>query len=459
MAQYEQKTDSREFEVANPDQYPNARGGDVRADATEIAIRLWGAARNAPLTWKADSVLVYMIADLVAASGGCVADTAPAVMTANFDGSRQALVASKRIQTSLLEFVACRPGERVGAAILIYQPRSSELTGFSAELAPLALEKARPGQILLPDNVYQRLRDLPGVECRTVSAQDGEGQTGLVELLWTTPEQLALLRDSVGEETQAQSSDRPPVGATMMVDSPFARRGPSTGRVAPAIGSGDFIVKEVSQTASQRASQIPQITQDRAPVFEGLQDSPDTSLTEGLDEFGEQPFLTRTRVILGVVALVLVGVVIAVFFRPTPVAKHPLPLQPDQTVGAENPDRQPAPVASEPETKKPPETEVAKPQAKVPAVVARPPALTKATPDSRVKNKKDNAEEPAPVYEYGGFSQKDIPMLLQKAQSDTGKGDYVIARREYDTILQLAPNNQEARDGLKKLDMIHNERQ
>jgi len=458
MAQYEQKTDSREFEVANPDQYPNARGGDARVDATEIAIRLWEAPRSAPLAWKADSVLVYMIADLVAASGGRVADTALAVMTANFDGSRQALVASRRIQTSILEFVACRPGEPVGAAILIYQPRSSELTGFRPELVQLALEKARPGQILLPDNVSQSLGDLPGIEFRTVPARDADGQTGLVELLWTTAEQLALLRDSVGDETEAQNSDRPPVGATMMVDSPFARRGPSTGRLTPAIGSGDFVFKEVSQTASQRASQIPQITQDRAPVFEGLQVSPDTSLTEGLDEFGEQPFLTRTRVILGVVAFVLVGVVIAVLFRPTPVAKHPLPLQPDQTVGAD-PDRLPVPKASEPETKKPPELEVVKPPAKVPAVVARPPALAKATPDSRVKNKKDNVEEPAPVYEYGGFSQKDIPMLLQKAQTDTGKGDYVIARREYNTILQLAPNNQEARDGLKKIDMIHNERQ
>jgi len=460
MAQYEQKIDSREFEVANPERYPSAWAGDARANAAEIAIRLWGAPRNAPLTWKADSVLVYMIADLVTASGGRVADTALAVMTATFDDSRQALVASKRIQTSLLEFVACRSGERVGAAILIYQPRSSDLTGLSAELVQLALENAKPGQILLPESVSQRLRDFPGIAFRTVPALDGDGQTGLVELLWTTPEQLALLRDSVGDETQPQNSDRPLIGATLMVDSPFARRGPSTGRVAPAIGSGDFVDKQISQTASQRATQTPQITQDRTPVFEGLQDSPDTSLTEGLDEFGEQPFLTRTRVILGVVAFVLVGVLIAVLFRSTPVAKHSLPLQPDETVGAENPDRQPAPVASEPEAKKPPsEPEVVKPQAKVPPVVARPPAPVKATPDSRVKNKKDIAEEPAPVYEYGGFSQKDIPMLLQKAQTDTGRGDYGIARREYNTILQLAPNNQEARDGLKKIDMIHNERQ
>src|ERR1700722_9938381 len=109
MAQYEQKTDSREFEIANPDRSAGSWGGDPSADATDIAIRLWGpekSARGVPLSWNADSVLVYMIADLVTASSGRVGEESSAVMAAHFDGSRQALVAARRIQTSIIEFVA-----------------------------------------------------------------------------------------------------------------------------------------------------------------------------------------------------------------------------------------------------------------------------------------------------------------------------------------------------------------
>jgi hypothetical protein len=459
MAQYEQKTDSREFEVANADQYPGASGGDARADATEIAIRLWGADRSQPLTWKADSVLVYMIADLVGASGGRVAEAALAGLAAQFDGSRQALVAAKRIQTSILEFLACRPGERTGAAILIYQPRSSDLTGFSGELVQLALEKARPGQILLADNVSQRLRDLPGIELRIVVALTGDGQSGLAEVMWTTTERLALLADSVGDEAEPQSSDSPAVGATLIVHSPITRRGSSNEVVPPVVRTGGFVVKDVSETASQRAGSIPHITQDRTPVFEGFRESPSTGFTDGLDEFGERPLITRTRVILGVVVLVLVSALIVVLFRPTQVSKRPLPLQQDQTVGRGSPNRLPT-VTSEPEAKEPqPEPTTVKPQARTPVVVSPPQTPSKSKADNRAKSRKDDSEEPAALEEYGGYSHKDIPELLEFAKTHAGQGNYVKARKEYSIILKLQPKNQEAKDGMRRLDLIPRDQQ
>ena len=457
MAQYEQKTDSREFEVANADQHPSARGGDARADATEIAIRLWSADRSVPLSWNADSVLVYMIADLVGASGGRIAEPALAIMAARFDGSRQALVAAKRIQTSILEFVACRPGERVGAAILIYQPRSSDLTGFSVELIQLALEKAKPGQILLADAVSQRLRDLPGTEFRTVGARGGNEQTGLAELMWAPPERLALLADSVGDVAEPQNSDRAQVDATLIVHSPITRPGPLNKVTPPVMGTGGFIGKDVSETASQRAGQVPDITRDNAPAFEGFQESPSSAFTDGLDEFGERPLITRTRVILGVVALVLVAALIAVLFRPTQVAKHPIPLQPDQTSATEGPDKT-APAASEPEVKKSqPQPTTIKPE--VPVVVSQSPTPSKAKADNHVKSKKDDSEEPAALEEYGGYSQKDIPELLEFAKTHAGQGNYVKARKEYSIILKLQPKNQEAKDGMRRLDLIPRDQQ
>jgi hypothetical protein len=471
MAQYEQKIDSREFEVANPEQYSSAWGADAHADATEIAIRLWGGPRNVPLTWKADSVLVYMIADLVGASGGRVAEASHAVMAAQFDSSRQALVAARRIQTSILEFVACRPAERVGAAILIYHPMSSDLTGFSGELVQPALVKAKPGQILLADNVSQRLRDLPGIEFRNVDARTGDGQTGLLELMWTTQERLALLADSVVDVAEPPSGAGPAMGATLIVNSPgvnspsvnspITRRGPPIEVVPPVMGAADFVVKEGSATASRRASQSPNTAQSRAPVFEELQDSPGNPLTEGLDEFGEQPFLTRTRVILGVVAVVLVGALIAVLFRPTNVSKRPLPPQPEQTGGTETTVTPPRVTEPEPEKQQPePTTAQPQPQAKVPVVVT-PRKPTKPTTDNRDKNKKppEDSAEPAPLEEYGGYSQKDIPALLEFAKTDAGKGNYANARKEYSIILKLQPKNQDAKDGLHRLDIIPSDRQ
>src|SRR5258708_36063612 len=108
MPPYQQKTDSREFEIANTEHYPSASGADARAGGSKIAFRLWIANQTVPRTWKADSVLVFMIADLVAASGGQVAEAGQAVMAAQFASAGQALVAAKRIKASLLEFVGWR---------------------------------------------------------------------------------------------------------------------------------------------------------------------------------------------------------------------------------------------------------------------------------------------------------------------------------------------------------------
>ena len=485
MPPYQQKTDNREFEVANSEPYSGASGGDARAGGSEIALRLWTADQNVARTWKAESVLVYMIADLVAASGGQVAEAEQAVMAAKFDSPRQALVAAKRIQTSILEFVACRPGERAGAAILIYQsrsgqsssnqssssqsgssrPGSSDPSGLSGELARMALEKARPGQILLAENVSQRLRDLPGAEFRTVDGLTEDGPTGLTEWMWTTAERFAELQESVGpdaeqaKKSEFRGNDAPEVGATSIVQSPFARPGTSDQSVRPRETGGD-LAKGGPRTATKREDQIANRTQDRAPGFEGFRESPGGSFGEGLDEFEEPPLFTRARVIFGVVALVLVTAVILVLFRPTKVSKPPLPLQPEQSVGTDSSVHSPAPptsVGSQPAvTPEQAAPSTAEPRVTVP--VASSQTSSKVTADNRVKSKKGNAEESTPV-EVGGFSQRDIHDLLQMAQTDAGAGRYDDARIRYQKVLALQPSNQEAKEGLHKLEIAQKERQ
>jgi hypothetical protein len=475
MAQYEQKTDSREFEVANPEQLRGSWTENVPAEPADIAIRLWGPDRSArSLTWKTDSVLVYMISDLVSASRGRIAEESLPVMAAHFDSSSQALLAARRIQTSILEFLACRPGDRVGGAIVIYVPRTTDPTGLSGEMVRQELRHAKPGQILLAANVSRRLRDLPGIEFVTVpaltvvgdggqteSAESGSTETGLTELVWTTPERVALLRESVGDWSEPQTTDSPAVGATLIVDAPFARREGTNETVPPVARTNDFVMKDSSEAQSLRAAHVLADAQNRKQLSQEFEDSPRSSSTQGA-EFEEQPLFTRTRIILGVVALVLVAAVIAILFRPTQVTRRPPLPQQDQAVGPVSPDNQP-PVPAAPETKvseaktqqsNPPGD---KPVAKGTATVAKPQPPAKPSAGNRVKPTTEAVDEPEISHESGGFTLKDLPQLLKMAQTDAGAGNYAKAKREYQKVLSLQPNNQDAKDGLHKLDLIPTE--
>jgi hypothetical protein len=462
MAQYEQKTDSREFEIANPDQHTGPWSGNSPADAADIAIRLWGAARpdrRVPLTWKTESVLVYMISDLVGASRGRIAEESQPVLAAHFDSCRQAVVAAKRIQTAVLEFLTCRPGERTGGAILIYQPRTLDPAGPSAELVQLELGKAKPGQILLAENAFRRMRDLPGLEFVTAPLEtSGDGPTGLTELVWTTPDRVALMRESVGDGVEPIAVDAPPMGATLIVnspivDSPFARRGSTMNTAAPMARSQDYLAAE---TGSRSVTQLNR--------------KASSSLTEEL-EIGERPLFTRTRVILGIVALVLVGALIAVLYQPTRVAKPQTPQTPqtrEQTpaTATGNTDQK-TPAADVPPSDVPqvqtaqPKPEPPKPAAKAPATVRKPPAesIAKNKKETETQETKDTPEQPAVVDESGNWALSDIPRLLTMAGSDIGDGKYDKARREYRIVLRLQPKNQPALDGISKLNKIQSDQQ
>ena len=234
MAPYEPKIESKEFELPNAGQDP---ASPAAAD-TDITIRLWQPDRTAsgPLTWRTESVLVYMIADLVAASRGSVDESTP-TMTAHFNNSGQALVAAKRIQNSILEFLLCRSSDPLAAAILIHQP-STAPGGFSAPLAQAALRLAEPGQILLSEETARRLHDLPGLELRRVPAltTGGDEQAGLSELVWTSPERMAQMKIPAG--TDRNRAETAPMGATMIVNASLGGVRQETGKAAQSALAG-----------------------------------------------------------------------------------------------------------------------------------------------------------------------------------------------------------------------------
>jgi hypothetical protein len=434
MVPFEPKTDSKEFAIPNPEQSP-ATGTRIAASAAaDLTIRVWrrdGGGSTAALDWQSESVLVYMIADLVAASHGRTAVEMPTAMAAHFDNALHALLAAKRIEHAILEFLACRPGDYMGAAVLIHPPVAA---GFSQGMAQSALRLAEPGQIILSEEVSRRFQDLPGIELRAVPAltTGGTEHAGLAELIWISPERLASLRNSA-IVASTTSEVGPPVGATMIVNSPFATPRGNT------VSGSDRI-----DTASREPSAAEGF-KNREGAFE-----------EGLAEFEERrSFITGSKMVVGAVAIVVI-IVALVLFHPWSGSNVQPRSQGNETPAVPNTTTE-TPTSSIPQPPSvvhPAPEQPAKPQ----PPVTKPPVASK-TPTDKTGKDKEKAKKPedTPIQgfegnsTYDGMTQRDIPRLLQWARSDAGNGNYAKAAQEYRVILQLQPYNSDAKEGLRKI--------
>lgn len=446
MMPFEPKTDSKEFGITNLQPVSTAKS--ATSEAADLTIRIWlqnSNAGTAALTWNSESVLVYMIADLVAASHGRTAVDMPAAMAAHFDNSLHALVAARRIQTAILEFLACRPGDCLGAALLIHRPIGP---GYSLGTAQSALRLAEPGQIMLSGDVSNRFRDLPGIDLRAVPGltTGGTEHAGLSELIWTSAERLANLRNTApGAAPTANVGS--PFGATMIVNAPVAE----TPRKAASTLARPLEGSDTPHTRTRRPS-APAGSTNREETFD-----------QGLAEFEEhRSFFTRSRLIIGAVALGLLLVVGLVLYHPGS-SSSVQPKRPayETPTGERKSSPTEPPVSSvpqgpavvEPAPGSHPKTQPA--IAKAP-VIKKPPDKTAKDNDNKDKEKPKKAEDvPIVNFEgnstYDGMTQKDIPRLLQWARSDAGNGNYAKAAQEYRVILQLQPGNPDAKEGLRKI--------
>jgi hypothetical protein len=412
------------------------------------------------LSSNIQNALMFMIADLVTGSDGVLLTNPRAAMAAQFETPAKALKAAKQIQWSVLEFAGHRPDCGSAAAIVIHGEAERELiegrdsAGASAPGRSL-LQYAQPTQILMTQGAYEKLREMPGLRFRPVTPTGTPGSDLVIrgqELIWRTPETLVRSSEVLPQATQifAHNSEPLPVKVLPMPESILAHTD-AIEEAMPDSASHELHVDSFRSVFPPAAGALDQ----REDVSEQEMLGSD-SRTEGEQPVDlRSPLLKRSLAVAsGVVLLSAVFGMIA-YFRKPPAVNHAPNVTHTTTV------EQPAPTPSTPQPDKTDPSigtgeQGSSNQLETKADTAKPKSSRgKLHPVGQdPANPLPEGKQAPPRKGSPDFTEKDIPALLRKAESDAGAGNYPDARREYEVVLQVDPNNATAKQGLRRLNLI-----
>jgi hypothetical protein len=397
--------------------------------AADISIRLWTPAQlgsnPASISWQTETNLVFMIADVVSANQGVPADELRSGMSAHFNGAAQALKAAKSIERTIMEFSKQRPDDCLGAAIAVHRPIELRpfLEGDPGPVSPAfsLLRQAQPGQILVSRETYDHLRDLPGLQFQSLS---GNATSGDGELLWTSPETYAHFASRLQQAVRRQPISYEQVLVAAAEENPTFQ--------PPETKLSEF------QPAAFSTAKLSALDPDESEV-----------------SWMASHWLLVSSAAVGILALATVYAIPALHHSAPAVNSS---VKSNSSVNSN--DMHPASQQEEPLSNDTPVAVKAPEAAKImPAVadtVRKPEPRKPEAPKPEAPKLVQSLPRPAeakPVAEYAGFSARDIPLLLKKAESDAGAGDYASSRREYDIILHLEPGNLAARTGMSRVNL------
>jgi len=368
---------------------------------TELSIRVWSIDPDF-VTWSSGLAVIGLMADLVTASGGQLVPESRQTLIARFDRQETAVGAARRLQRALQVFTESPETAGLAASIAIHRQEDDARSGTALGVSDSLWSHAAPGQILVSGTVYETLQLTPGLRFRRVSADSPIPGPAYEELLWTDAETLAAWQNRVDTASHALPMESP---------------------AQPEIGATDAEPPEAGFLAGPSA--VRQEHEDELQIS-----------TDGL--------LRKNRVWLaaGAVSLALVAaisVAVHVNARKTREVRQ----QPSHTQTIEP---QPIPHLDQPAT---PGVALDKQQVTTSEETRPKPAHSRVPPNPR----KAAHETEAAVTEYEGFTSKQIPQLLHRAEEDAGAGNYDDARREYEIVRKLQPGNSAAQEGLRKLAM------
>ncbi len=371
--------------------------------AADLIIHLVGSSQANDLfvnpSWYAKDSLIFLISDLVTASGGTPSGSRDGSLVAQFGESTRALTAAKRIQLALLGFAKHYAREPAWSVIAVQPsdpqtPDSADTKAASAVDWKAVLESAQPGQILVAAPIWEGAKNLG--EYRVHVVQDG---AQVYEFVWAQAEIYKEFRNLSDSPPESPATEREETSSVSRVQ----------GVERAAVGSADdgaFLAEQAafSEAHLQAPESVPETVRPLAAGTSMLL----TSLRRIPNHF---------RIALAVMAVIAVCV-LGAYLRYGPHHKS-TPQGIQTTVRSEIQQVQP-------QTDQHPASDDSSPSLKTPA----------------------KSEKPAGG--RCGLNPREIPGFLEMADQKRARGSYGDAERQYNAVLGCEPGNTRAREGLAK---------